>query len=318
MELKFINDIPSPPQYLNMNIVLKYYNITNSSLVKEEEEFYDFVLCPCRSNERISFSYGNMDGIIIVLKHHEISKGSAKIGKFHNKNARKICYGNGRTFILRLSFTDTSKRPTFPLVDVNIRLSNETNIDYSPLFDIKMIGWQIGCPIHDPDSLIENPVFIFDDFLQIKIVDIFTDVSAIATYHVEDDHRMLIGKQSSFHVENLKTYLFGMYRQQCGKKLMRKKSQLFEYSHKEFLMESVFVREELLGINQSAIVNYSVSRKGGVSSHGFKAYSIFLDPQHRQIASPLPNNRIGHELGQIKAVPDDASLFRGCGVRGFP
>ncbi|KII66815.1 hypothetical protein RF11_02864 [Thelohanellus kitauei] len=260
VELMFMNDIPSPPMYMLMTIILKYYNITNSSLVKEEKERYNLVACQCASNNTFTFSYPKTQGLRIfrftinqtnnipvmfledltsvcifvlriitnqqydwitrdqVIKRHPVYNTRTNIMRYDNENLQDICYvHHGRRFILRMSFHSTSKRPLYPIVEVIIKISNDSREDIHSLYEYKMFGWQTRCKKHRSNSLIDYPVFIYDDSLQ--------------------------------------------------------KSKLFEYIHKGIRTDSVFIREDFVGINDSIGImvkndpNYMNECKNHVSSY---------------------------------------------------
>ncbi|KII61299.1 hypothetical protein RF11_06463 [Thelohanellus kitauei] len=278
VKLKFMNDIPSPPPYLNMRISLKYYDITNSSLVNEEQETYNLVLGGCESKETFAFSYGNTNGMKLVIKRHRHRNQTADIGRYNNTNATSICYVtvyHGRTFILRLAFNSSSKRPTYPIIEVSITLSNDSNFDINPFYNYTLVGWQIKCKKRNRYAVIDNPIFVFDDWPKIKILDIYAKFETKATYAIKDNRKTLLRNMSSFDVENLKAYRFTNFTThiltnstmneyqfnnlrffysdvtyyECI--VHNTKSTLFEYQYQGFLLETVFFREEFVGINNS-------------------------------------------------------------------
>ncbi|KII68522.1 hypothetical protein RF11_10919 [Thelohanellus kitauei] len=62
IELKFMKDIPSPPSVLFMSIILKYYDLTNLSLLDTQEERYNLGVANCGERSSFSFSYAKTKG----------------------------------------------------------------------------------------------------------------------------------------------------------------------------------------------------------------------------------------------------------------
>ncbi|KII68072.1 hypothetical protein RF11_04240 [Thelohanellus kitauei] len=213
VELKFMKDIPSPPSILLMTIILKYYDISNLSLVDTQEERYNLRINQCADEGRLfPFSYTQTKGKIIVcllsnrpneipvlilddmmsvcvfvarivknqdyvckicyqvIKPQPVYIIRPNIYLYVNINVSEVCYvvvHRERRLILRLEYYLTSKPPRSAIVEVKIKLFNSSNFEMIPLYENRMFGWQISCTKHVPNSLIDNPVLIYDDSLQV-------------------------------------------------------------------------------------------------------------------------------------------------------
>ncbi|KII68521.1 hypothetical protein RF11_10918 [Thelohanellus kitauei] len=216
-----------------------------------------------------------------VIKRHQHHNRRAYIYRYNHKGSQKICYlmvYHGRTFILRLNFYKSSEWPNSPLLKVNITLSKNLYIA-NPLYAYTLIGWRVQCKKHDLKSLINNPIFIYEDslqkfYIQIKIADIFGVFVSHATYLVQNNLTMLI-KNSLFEVRNLKMYPFTTFQHLIAINSTTKdfhfnilrffytnltyygcitrnmKSKLFENSYNGILLETIFIRDDFIGIRKS-------------------------------------------------------------------
>ncbi|KII61301.1 hypothetical protein RF11_06465 [Thelohanellus kitauei] len=73
----------------------------------------------------------------------------------------------GRVFLLRLGLNASSNRPKFPIIDIKITLLNDLNPGTNHLYQYKLSGWQVRCKKHDPNILIDNPILVYDDSLEV-------------------------------------------------------------------------------------------------------------------------------------------------------
>ncbi|KII71798.1 hypothetical protein RF11_01341 [Thelohanellus kitauei] len=168
IELKFVNDVPAPPNFLNMEITAKSYNMTNLALVEQKEYKYNFVMISCQYKQSFTLSYGKSPGVLMVIKPHNISNDYIRVKKFNNVNVTHICLvaHDRQRFIFRLVYDKTSKRPIRPSFEVQIILSNDSNNEGKSFYERRMVGWQIECQPYDRNALIDNPLVIIDDSWQ--------------------------------------------------------------------------------------------------------------------------------------------------------
>ncbi|KII68520.1 hypothetical protein RF11_10917 [Thelohanellus kitauei] len=150
-----------------------------------------------------------------------------------------------------------------------------------------LMGWQIRCTEYDPKSIIDNPVFILQDSPQVTILDNHDD-SEIKSLFIIDENRKIQITMNSFDISNLRTIRFKdfQYQTETNASLLNlilaakisnfntlcffksnityydctandTKSQLLEYRYQGFLLETVFLREAFVGINNSIRIHVS-------------------------------------------------------------
>ncbi|KII72122.1 hypothetical protein RF11_13020 [Thelohanellus kitauei] len=174
---QFMKGIPSPPPFLHMKIVLTYYDLTNSTVVEEDQESYYLLLEKCDLNPAFQISYGStenqkidrnrvLETLIEVIKRHGNPRTKLIINRYPNEIYREICYVtyHGRRFVLRLAFNGKQQRPVLPVVEINIKVFKRSTMDeQNPFIEYRMSGWQTICQKYFNDSIIDNPIIVYED-----------------------------------------------------------------------------------------------------------------------------------------------------------
>ncbi|KII68530.1 hypothetical protein RF11_10927 [Thelohanellus kitauei] len=213
-----------------------------------------------------------------VIKRHEVYRVRPRISIAENEKDSELCYVtmyNGRTFIFRLIFDKTSKRPTYPMIEFKIKISNRSNIDIYAFYQYNMVGWNVECKKHDPSALIDNPNFIYDDSIKVKIIDISDNYESFAIYVIKDSSKKSMIDSSTFNVANLNFYKFKTFQNKFKKKSRisvdnsnnifflhcnvayyectahNMQSKLIEYTYNGIRVKSVFYHEQFVGIHDS-------------------------------------------------------------------
>ncbi|KII72162.1 hypothetical protein RF11_10255 [Thelohanellus kitauei] len=181
-------------------------------------------------------------------------------------------------YLHMLEFYPESERPTYPIIELNITVSNTASFDNSHLFKHQMIAWQVQCKNPDPSLLIDNPVFVYDDSWQVTIFDMYDKYSSYAKYLIQNN-RTKISKNSFFQVRNMKIYKFSTFQNmKAGNSTMKlqnynnllflylnvtfyqciannMKSKLFEYTYKGVLVDTVFTGDDICGTNKTILTH---------------------------------------------------------------